>query len=520
MLRVYNTLTAEKEDFVPLKPGEVGMYACGVTVYDHSHLGHARGAVVFDVVRKYLRHKGYNVKYVRNFTDVDDKIIKRAAEAGTTWKELAEKYTDEYIKDMARLGVERPDVEPRATGHIPEIIDNVRRLVERGYAYESGGDVFFSVRKFAPYGKLSKKPLDDMMSGARVDVDERKNDPLDFVLWKASKPGEPVWDSPWGPGRPGWHIECSAMSMKHLGETFDIHAGGMDLQFPHHENEIAQAEAASGKKFVRYWMHNGFVNVNREKMSKSLGNFFTIKEILENYEPEAVRFFLLSTHYRNPIDFSDQSLQDSRAALDRYYTMLEGLDRALAGHQAREYAPAELAGPAAELHAAVEAFKGRFEEAMDDDFNTASAVGAVFELVREVNRVTSDQALLMDDPRARDVLESARGALRGAADILNVFDQEPDAWFGRDREYITIKAAGDELAEILAGLSELGVDVGTGQAREAAIPAKAVEGLIEDRDRARASKDWGRADKIRNALLKAKIELLDSPEGTKWQVKE
>ena len=329
MLKIFNTLSSQKEEFAPLSDNEVRMYACGVTVYDHSHLGHARGAVVFDVVRKYLQRKGYKVKYVRNFTDVDDKIIKRAAESGTTWKELAEKYTQEYIKDMAKLGVDRPDIEPKATDHIQDIIDLIGRLFAQGLAYASGGDVFFAVRKFPGYGKLSKKTIDDMLSGARVDVNERKEDPLDFVLWKASKPGEPAWDSPWGKGRPGWHIECSAMSMKYLGETFDIHAGGMDLQFPHHENEIAQAEGATGKQFVRYWMHNGFVNVNREKMSKSLGNFFTIKEILEAYEPEVIRFFLLSTHYRNPIDFSDQSLQDGRAALDRYYTMMEALDKAI-----------------------------------------------------------------------------------------------------------------------------------------------------------------------------------------------
>lgn len=490
MLKIYNTLTGGKEEFRPLDDKKVGMYACGVTVYDHSHLGHARGAVVFDVVRKYLQHKGYAVRYVRNFTDVDDKIIKRAAETGMTWKELAEKYTQEYIKDMAKLGVDRPDIEPKATEHIPEIVGLVKKLQEGGFAYESGGDVFFPVRKFKDYGKLSKKPIDEMESGARVDVDERKDDPLDFVLWKASKPGEPAWDSPWGPGRPGWHIECSAMSIKHLGETFDIHAGGMDLQFPHHENEIAQAEAATGKQFVRYWMHNGFVNVNREKMSKSLGNFFTIKEILENYEPEVVRFFLLATHYRSPIDFSDQSLQDGRAAVERYYTMLEGLYAAIGkGYAGRPYKVEELSQAASDTHKDVTAFNQRFEEAMDDDFNTASTVGLLFELVREVNRVTADKGLLASDPHIKDVLAFARDSLSKATGILNLFRKDPDEWFKRAK----------------AGAS--------------AYDPERIEALIKERNVARSAKDWKRADEIRDELLKNDIELLDSPEGTKWRTK-
>ncbi len=490
MLKIYNTLTGGKEEFKPLDDKKVGMYACGVTVYDHSHLGHARGAVVFDVVRKYLQHKGYNVRYVRNFTDVDDKIIKRAADTGMTWKELAEKYTQEYIKDMAKLGVDRPDVEPKATEHIPEIVGLVKKLQESGFAYESGGDVFFPVRKFKDYGKLSKKPIDEMEAGARVDVNERKDDPLDFVLWKASKPGEPAWDSPWGPGRPGWHIECSAMSIKHLGETFDIHAGGMDLQFPHHENEIAQAEAATGKQFVRYWMHNGFVNVNREKMSKSLGNFFTIKEILENYEPEVVRFFLLATHYRSPIDFSDQSLMDCRAAVERYYTMLEGLYAAIGrGYSGKPYKEEALSPASSELHKAVTGFNQGFEEAMDDDFNTASAVGALFEIVREVNRATADKGFLAADPHIKDVLAFARDSLAKATGILNLFRKEPDEWFKR-------------------------VKVGA-----SAYDPERIEALIKERNIARSTKDWKRADEIRDELLKNDIELLDSPEGTKWRTK-
>jgi cysteinyl-tRNA synthetase len=492
MLKVFNTLTGRKEDFKPLVDGKVGIYACGVTVYDHSHLGHARGAVVFDVIRKYLQYKGYDVTYVRNFTDVDDKIIKRAAETGMTWKALAEKYTGEYIKDMAALGVDRPDVEPKATEHIPEIIDTVKRLIERGYAYESGGDVFFSVRKFEGYGKLSKKPLDEMEAGARVEVNEQKKDPLDFALWKASKEGEPAWDSPWGPGRPGWHIECSAMSMKHLGETFDIHCGGMDLQFPHHENEIAQAEASTGKPFVRYWFHNGFVNVNKEKMSKSLGNFFTIKEILAAYEPEAIRLFLLSTHYRHPIDFSDQSLKDAKAALDRYYTMKEALGEAVKGHHAAHYDPEVLSKAARELDAARASLAAKFHEAMDDDFNTAAVLGSVFELVREVNKATADKELLNSDVHIKDVLCNVGDTLGEVAGVLNLFGRKPEDYF-RTATKVDLdgKVYNDET----------------------------IGALIDERNKARASKDWKRADEIRDELLKAGIELLDGAEGTKWRIK-
>jgi cysteinyl-tRNA synthetase len=503
MLRIYNSLTGEKENFVPLEDDLARMYACGVTVYDNSHLGHARGAVVFDVVRNYLLHKGYKVKYVRNFTDVDDKIIKRAAELGVTWQEVAEKYTQEYINDMAKLGTRRPDVEPKATEHIPEIIALVGKLVENGYAYESGGDVFFSVRKFQGYGKLSKKPLDEMMAGARVDVNEQKKDPLDFVLWKASKQGEPAWDSPWGPGRPGWHIECSAMSIKHLGETFDIHAGGMDLTFPHHENEIAQAEAATGKPFVKYWMHNGFVNVNREKMSKSLGNFFTIKEILETYEPEVVRFFLLSTHYRSPIDFSDQSLMDARAALDRYYTMKEALDEALKGHNPTPYKEGDLSPASLELRNKTAAFKVKFDETMDDDFNTAGAIGGVFELVREVNRITADKALLVKDPHIKDVLAGTRDALGEVSGVLNLFQRTPDEWFKRGATLAGgVAFSPPQISGTITSYTE-----------------EVIDALIKERNQARASKDWKRADEIRDELLSAGIELLDGPEGTKWRIK-
>ncbi len=331
MIKLYNTLSGKKEEFVPIHPGKMTMYACGVTVYDFSHLGHARGAVAFDLIQRYFRRKGFDVTYVRNFTDVDDKIINRAKEEGITASEVAHKYIVAYQEDMKRLGVGRPDLEPKATEHIAEMIEVIEGLVAKGHAYVIDGDVYFRVASFKEYGKLSKRNLDDLKAGARVEVDERKIDPLDFALWKKSKPDEPVWDSPWGPGRPGWHIECTAMGFKHLGQTFDIHAGGKDLIFPHHENEIAQSEAYSGKTFVNYWLHNGFVNINQEKMSKSLGNFFTIRDILNQYDAEVVRLFLLSTHYRSPIDFSDANLKDARAGIDRFYTMKEGILKFLAG---------------------------------------------------------------------------------------------------------------------------------------------------------------------------------------------
>src|SRR5512136_3124072 len=329
-LRVYNTLSGGKEEFVPLRPGKVGMYVCGVTVYDYSHIGHARAYVAFDVILRYLRYLGYDVTYVRNYTDIDDKIIKRANSDGVPFYEISERFIKEFDRDMAELGVEVPDVQPKATEHLAEIISLVTTLIDKGYAYQAGGDVYFCVDKFASYLKLSKRNLEEMQAGARIEVDEKKRHPMDFALWKEAKAGEPFWDSPWGKGRPGWHIECSAMSLKYLGETLDIHGGGQDLIFPHHENEIAQSEAATGRPFVRYWLHNGFVNINAEKMSKSLGNFFTIREVLEKYDREVLRFFLLSAHYRSPLDFSDQNLTEAEAGMERIYGALAGIDELLA----------------------------------------------------------------------------------------------------------------------------------------------------------------------------------------------
>ena len=387
-LQVYNTLSGQKEPFVPLTPGKVAMYVCGVTVYDYCHIGHARSAMVFDVIRNYLEYKGYEVVFVKNFTDVDDKIIKRAQQEGLSTREIAEKYIQAHNEDMGRLGIRQADIEPKATEHIADMLHVVKTLVEKGVAYPVDGDVYFSVKKFPGYGKLSGRNVDDMRSGARIEIDERKQDPLDFALWKASKPGEPSWESPWGPGRPGWHIECSAMSSKYLGETFDIHGGGKDLIFPHHENEIAQSEAFSGKPFVKYWLHNGFLSINQEKMSKSLGNFFTIREVLEKFSPETIRLLMLSTHYRSPLDYSDKRLEESAAALKRFYNTFHDV------HELQSFVQpgtvltqigVEKLTRVAELSKQLEHLTQKFEDAMDDDFNTAAALGILFDMLKATN---------------------------------------------------------------------------------------------------------------------------------------
>ncbi len=484
-LRIYNTLTGKKEEFVPVKPGEVGMYVCGVTVYDYCHLGHARVSVVFDVIRRYLESKGLKVKYIRNFTDIDDKIINRAKEEAITAEEVAKRFTEEYYRDMDRLGVDRADVEPKATDHIGEIIEIVKGLIGRGYAYEAGGDIFFNVRKFEGYGRLSKRDLDEMMAGARVEIDERKKDPLDFVLWKASKEGEPSWSSPWGQGRPGWHIECSAMSMKHLTETFDIHAGGKDLVFPHHENEIAQSEAYTGKPFVRFWMHNGFVNINQEKMSKSLGNFFTIREILNIYDPEIVRFFLLSTHYRSPIDFSDRNLEETEEALDRFYTMLGRANRFLAESKTGE--EEEIGDDAKSLMNGINLFRKGFDESMDDDFNTAQALGHIFELTRNINRFLDKEE---KGKGGLKVLRFAKDAIKEKGKILNLFLREPEEWFNALRRVNASELSEEEIFK-----------------------------RIGERNEARNNKDWREADRIRKDLEQRGILLEDRPEGTIWRVR-
>ncbi len=492
-LRIYNTQTGKKEEFVPQIPGKVSMYVCGVTVYDHCHIGHARANVVFDVVYRYLRHSGYDVTYVRNYTDVDDKIINRANREGVDFREITERFIGEFDHDMQALGIETPTFQPRATEHIGDIIRIVTALVEKGYAYQAGGDVYFNVERYDDYLKLSKRNLDDMKAGARIEVDERKAHPMDFVLWKEAKPGEPSWDSPWGKGRPGWHIECSAMSMRFLGETIDIHGGGKDLVFPHHENEIAQSEAATGKPFVRYWLHNGFVNINSEKMSKSLGNFFTIKEVLDRYEAEVLRFFLLTAHYRSPLDFSDQNMDDAEAGLDRIYTALAKMDEFAQGvtDDGLDAMPKKLLEAHAELLEKATAFPERFREAMDDDFNTAQALGAIFDLVRSVNRVVTEAPKPPDV--VRRLLARSRRVLEEAGTVMGIFRTEPRVYLDGARE---------------KKLKELG------------ITREEIEGLIAERSAARKARDFTKSDEIRDALLARNIVLLDSPQGTEWKIRQ
>ncbi|MET0100194.1 MAG: cysteine--tRNA ligase [Sedimenticola sp.] len=460
MLKVYNDLTNQKEEFKPIEPGKVRMYVCGMTVYDLCHLGHARVMVVFDVVYRYLKARGYDVTYIRNITDIDDKIINRANENGEPFGDLTERFIRAMHEDSDALGILPPDDEPRATTHLAEIIAMVEKLIENGHAYAAeNGDVYFDVRSFPDYGKLSGKSIDDLESGARVEVDDIKRDPLDFALWKATKPGEPAWDSPWGQGRPGWHIECSAMSTCCLGDTFDIHGGGADLTFPHHENEIAQSEGATGKPFVNYWMHNGFVRINDEKMSKSLGNFFTVREILGRYQAEEVRYFILTSQYRSPLNYDDEHLDNARGALTRFYTALRGLPEV------------EPAGG--------EAFVERFHEAMDDDFNTPEALATMFEMVREINRV-----------RAEDEQQAAALAaeLKRMGAILGILQDDAES-------YLRGGAPGGD-----DGLSDADI-----------------ESLIQQRVEAKANKDWATADRIRDELKSHDILLEDGPQGTSWR---
>jgi len=481
-LRTFNTLTNRKEAIQPLVPGAIGMYVCGPTVYDMSHVGHARVYVTFDVVARFLRHAGYKVTYVRNFTDVDDKIIKRANEKGVKSTEISERYIAEFLADMGALGVERPTVEPKVTEHIPEIIALIQRIGANGKAYESGGDVYFSVRSFDGYCKLSKRNLDELEAGARVEPGDRKKDPLDFALWKAAKPGEPEWDSPWGKGRPGWHIECSAMSAKYLGDTFDIHAGGKDLIFPHHENEIAQSEAASGKPFARVWMHNGFVQIDNEKMSKSLGNFFTIRDVLEKVEAEALRYFLLGTHYRNPINFSDVALADAERRVDYLYETLAKADEKLAG---KEPTPGELLEKEK-----VEKVVAGFEAAMADDFNAADALGGLAEPFALMNE-------LAEKPKSKDKAAVLRTLHRLRKDVdlvgkvLGLFQQDPKAFLLRRREK---------------------------KAKAKGIDGAVVEQKIQERANARKAKDFAAADRVRDELKGLGVEIMDTPTGTTWKV--
>ncbi len=458
MLKIYNTLTRNKEEFQPLEAGKVGMYVCGMTVYDYCHIGHARVMVVFDTIARYFRHQGYALTYVRNITDIDDKIIQRANENGEEFGKLTERFIDAMHEDECALGVLPPDIEPRATQSIPDIIAMIEALIGKGLAYVgSNGDVFYAVTKFKNYGQLSGKNLDDLQAGERVDVDLAKRNPMDFVLWKMAKANEPAWESPWGLGRPGWHIECSAMSTCCLGNHFDIHGGGMDLQFPHHENEIAQSEGATGEKYVNLWMHNGFVRINEEKMSKSLGNFFTVREVLQRYRPEIIRFFILSSHYRSPLNYSDEQLNDAGAALTRFYTALRGM---------RTVADA----------VAEEAYKARFEQAMDDDFNTPVALSVLFDLARELNKVKEA------DQEKAEVLAATLKYLGG---LLGILQDDPEAF--------------------LKGISHT-ADAETG--------ALEIEQQIQARIDAKKSKDWALADQIRDELKAQGVILEDAPDGT------
>ncbi|HET9108924.1 MAG TPA: cysteine--tRNA ligase [Steroidobacteraceae bacterium] len=470
MIRIHNSLTGEKQPLETLEPGEVRMYVCGMTVYDLIHIGHARMLIAFDVVNRYLRHRGYRVTYVQNITDIDDKIIRRAAEKGEPIGVLTERFIEALHEDSAALGVMRPDHEPRATQYLPAIIDMIGKLLERGYAYlAANGDVMYAVAKFQGYGRLSGKRLADLRAGARVEVDEAKRDPLDFVLWKHAKPGEPAWDSPWGSGRPGWHIECSAMSVALLGPHFDIHGGGLDLKFPHHENEIAQSCAATGDRFAEIWMHNGFVNIDNEKMSKSLGNFFTVREVLGKAvrHPDVLRYFMLSSHYRGPINYSLEQLEQADAALGRIMTGLRDLPEA---------APAAPAGSD---------YTARFQEAMDDDFNTPEAVAVLQTLTREINS-------------ARDAGNAARAAMLGAllrslAGVLGL-TVTPKEWFSLG----TKRPSGS------------GASAATG----VALTDEDIARRIEARLAARKAKSWTEADRIRDELARAGIVLEDKPGGT------
>lgn len=474
MLKVYNTMTRSKEEFKPLKDGEVSIYCCGVTPYNHPHIGNARPFVTWDVIRRYFASKGYKVHYIQNFTDVDDKIINTANKEGVKWSDISGRYIKAYFEAIDALNVKRADVYPRVSETIPDIIAMVEKLIAKGYAYAvDNGDVFYSVEKFAGYGKLSGRKLDDMQAGARIEVDSRKHNPMDFALWKAAKPGEPSWDSPWGKGRPGWHIECSAMSLKYLGEKFDFHGGGSDLIFPHHENEIAQSQACIGDEnsFARYWLHNGFITIHNEKMSKSKNNFFTVKDILAEYPGEVVRFFILQTHYRSPLDFSDERLKEAQTSLSRLAQSEEFIKELAA--QAGE------ASTAASLAAKAEDFVKAFDEAMDDDFNTALAISQMFALSKEINiyyQDVSSQKIAFD----KTGFAKAVAAYKYMAGVIGIFEQNT--------------------AEADNGLTDKLMDL-----------------IISIRQTARKEKNWALADKIRDELKEAGIVIEDTPSGARWK---
>ncbi len=459
---LYNTMTGKKEEFIPLETDKVKIYSCGPTVYNYFHIGNARPFIIFDCLRRYLEYKGYSVTFVQNYTDIDDKMINRANEEGITIQELASRYIAEYLIDANGLGIRPADVHPKATAHIDDIIIFITGLIEKGYAYEVDGDVYFNTEKYTQYGKLSHKKLDELEAGARVNVDEKKRNPMDFALWKAKKENEPFWNSPWGEGRPGWHIECSVMAMKYLGDTIDIHCGGADLVFPHHENEIAQSESATGKTFARYWLHNGFININNEKMSKSKGNFFTVRDITQHFEYEVLRFFMLSAHYRSPINFSDELLQQAKSGLDRIYECLSNLKHTIDNGNDT--------GLDTRIEKDINDYKTKFDNAMDDDLNTADAISVLFELVRFTNSALKTGTIN-----------------KGEAELL----------------YGVFKEMGNVLG-ILQNEKSDDID-------------NEIKELIEKRQKARKEKDWKTADAIRDKLKEAGIVLEDTPQGVKWK---
>lgn len=467
-MQFYNTLSGKKDEFIPLEPGKVKMYACGPTVYNFFHVGNARCFVVFDMLRRYLEYRGYEVTFVQNFTDIDDKVIKKANEEGVTYSEIARRYIDEYFTDARGLGVRAATVHPLATDNIDTILYIVKTLVDKGYAYPVNGDVYFRTRKYKDYGKLSGMLIEDLESGARIDVSEQKEDPLDFALWKAAKPGEPAWQSPWGMGRPGWHIECSAMVMKYLGETIDIHCGGQDLIFPHHENEIAQSQCCTGKQFCRYWLHNGYINIDNRKMSKSLNNFFTVREIAEKYGYLPIRHFILSSHYRSPINFSKEIIEQSQAALDRIFNCVDSVDFFLSNAPDEDVRDNEK-----ELVARFASYKDKMIEAMDDDFNTGGGIAAIYDLVRDLNLALNSQ-----NP-------ASKGAITEGKKLLD----EMTTLFGFVR-------TGDDDSAL----------------------KEEIESAIEARRQAKLAKNYAEADRIRNDLAARGIILQDTPQGTKYQI--
>ncbi|MBU5455693.1 cysteine--tRNA ligase [Caproiciproducens sp. MSJ-32] len=464
-MKIYNSLTRKKEEFIPITPGEIKMYVCGPTVYNYFHIGNGRTFIVFDTIRRYFEYRGYKVKFVQNFTDIDDKMIKRANEEGTTVKDVGDKYIQEYYKDADGLNIKRASINPRATEFIEDIIEFISGLIEKGYAYEVDGDVYFRTNKFESYGQLIGQNLEDLKAGARINVDERKEDPMDFALWKAQKPGEPAWDSPWGKGRPGWHIECSCMAKKLLGDTIDIHAGGVDLTFPHHENEIAQSEALTGKKFANYWMHGAFLNINNQKMSKSLNNFLTAREILKDYSADVVRFLMLSGHYRSPLNFSEDLLESAKSSVERMYNAINNLENLI-----DEVKKEKMDDKEREYLKSLDVYRQKYIEKMDDDFNTADAITAIFDLIKDINTNIS--------------IESSKELCQEALNLIR----------------------------------ELGAPLGILQNSTKLSLEEEVEELIKQRQEARKNKNFALADKIRDDLRARNIILEDTPQGVRWKI--